>query len=172
MVTFCDSCMYVQLATCECCITIQTLVNAIRTYEPGPNFMDNTKITDASGKQDIGGGQSVSITLELQNGWELRAFCGYACQTNVIVRGGNLAFVCCSPPVVPVANVTYVIGNSTSPGLSGTIETDMTKVTRYLTNKKSISGTTLTIFCDTSMCCAEQTYTLDDGDDPKSQTPV
>jgi len=171
MVTFCDDNKHVQLATCECCITVQCLVNAIRTYEPGLNFMDDTKIIDATGKECIGGGQSTAITMTMQNGWEIRGFGCYACQTNVVIRGGNLAFIGGSPPVVPVANVTYVIGNSTSPGLSGTIEVDMTKVRRYLTNKKSIAGVTLTIRNDGDTA-DDQTYTLDDSDDPKSQTPV
>ncbi len=172
MVTFCDTCMDVQLATCECCITAQTLVNAIRTYEAGVPFVDDARILDVTGKDCIGGGNTTGITILLQNCWNIRAFCGYACQTNVVIREGNLAFICCSPPVVPVANVTYVIGVSTAPGLTGAIENDMTKVRRYLTNKKDICMTTLTICCDSASGCPDQTYTLDDGDDPKTQTPV
>lgn len=172
MVTFCDTCMDVQLATCECCITVQTLVNSIRTYEAGLAFVDDARILDVTGKDCIGGGNTTGITMILQNCWNIKAFCGYACQTNVVIREGNLAFICCSPPVVPVANVTYVIGVSTAPGLTGTIQTDMTKVRRYLTNKKAICMTTLTICCDSAMCTPDQTYTLDNGCDPKSQTPV
>ena len=54
----------------------------------------------------------------------------------------------------------------------GTIAADMTRVKRYLTNKKNITGVTLTVLCDAGACVPTQTYTLDDGDDPKSQTPV
>ncbi len=172
MVTFCDTCMHVQLDCTETCLTAQTLVNAIRTYESCVPFIDDAKIVNLSGKDCIGGGAETGITITFQNCWQLRAHCGFACQTNVIISQGNIAFVCCTPPVVPVANVTYVFGASTAPGLSGTIEEDMTKVRRYLTNKKAICMTTLTICCDTAMCVADQTYTLDDGCNPKSQTPV
>jgi len=86
MVTFCDTCMNVQLATCECCITAQTLVNAIRTYEACVPFIDDARIMDVSGKDCIGGGNTTGITITLQNCWNVRAFCGYACQTNVIIR--------------------------------------------------------------------------------------
>ena len=172
MVTFCDTCMHVQLASCETCNLTQTIVNAVRIYESNTAFIDDAKIMDVTGKECIGGGAFTAITITFQNGWELRGFCGFACQTNVIVSQGNIAFICCTPPVVPVTNVTYVIGASTAPGLIGTIEADVTKVRRYLTNKKAICMTTLTICCDCASCMADQTYTLDSGCCPKSQTPV
>lgn len=174
MVTFCDDNLFVQLAVCEVDVTVQQLVNAIRTYEAGILFLDNAKITDATGKESIGGGASTAITLTLQNNWRIRGHCGFACQTNVVISQGNIAFTGCppAPPLVAVANVTYIIGNSTAPGLSGTIAADMTKVKRYLTNKKNITGTTLTVLCDSGACVPTQTYTLDNGCDPKSQTPV
>jgi len=172
MATFCDTCMHVQLTMCETCLTVQCLTNQIRTYEDCLHFIDDAKIIDVSGKDCIGGGSFTAITMTMQNGWQIRAHACFACQTNVIIREGNLSFICCTPPVVPVSNVTYVIGNSTAPGLSGTIQADMTKVRRYLTNKKDICMTTLTICCDTASGCPDQTYTLDNGCDPKSQTPV
>jgi len=172
VITFCDTCMHVQLGVCDTCLTAQTLVNSIRTYEDDVCFIDDAKIVDLSGKDCIGGGAFTAITITFQNGWELRAHACFACQTNVIVSQGNIAFICCTPPVVPVPNVTYVFGASTAPGLSGTIEADMTKVRRYLTNKKAIMCTTLTICCDAAVGCADQTYTLDSGCCPKSQTPV
>ena len=164
--------MHIQLGMCDVCLTTQTIVNNIRTYEAGVAFTDDAKIMDACGKADVGGGASTAITITLQNSWQIRGFCGFACQTNVVISQGNIAFICCTPPVVPVANVTYVFGASTAPGLSGTIEADMTKVRRYLTNKKQICMTTLTICCDSGSCVADQTYTLDSGCCPKSQTPV
>jgi len=172
VITFCDDCMYVQLGMCDCMVSIQTLVNDIRTYEPTVCFIDDAKIIDASGKDCVGCCNTTAITMTMQNGWRIRGFACYACQTNVTISAGNLAFICCTPPVVPVANVTYIIGNSTAPALVGTIQLDMTRVKRYLTNKKSIMCTTLSVFCDAGACCTTQTYTLDDGCDPKSQTPV
>jgi len=51
VITFCDDCMFVQLGMCDCMTSIQALVNAIRTYEPGLCFIDDAKIIDASGKE-------------------------------------------------------------------------------------------------------------------------
>jgi len=172
VITFCDTCMHVQLGVCDTCLTTQSLVNDIRTYESLSPFIDDAKIVDLSGKDCIGGGAFTAITITFQNCWQLRAHACFACQTNVIISQGNIAFICCTPPVVPVANVTYVFGASTAPGLIGTIEADVTKVRRYLTNKKVIMCTTLTICCDSAACMADQTYTLDSGCCPKSQTPV
>jgi len=174
VVTFCDDCKFVQLGMCDCSITIQFLVNNIRPYEAGLSFMDDRKIINATGKDDLGCGVETAITLTFQNCWTLKAFCGYASQTNVTIRGGNLAFTGCpaSPPLEPVTNVTYIIANSTAAALLRSIELDMTKVKRYLTNKKSISGTTLTVFCDCCACVTTQSYTLDNACDPKSQTPI
>jgi len=134
--------------------------------------MDDRKIINASGKECLGGGVSTAITVTMQNGWKIKAFCGYAIQTNVTLRGGNLAFIGGAPPLEPVTNVTYIIGNSTSAALSGSIELDVTKIKRYLTNKKSIAGVTLSVFCDCCACVTTQSYTLDNACDPKSQTPV
>ena len=157
---------------CDICTTAQTLTNEIRTYESLTPFIDDNQIICVTGKEDVGGGSFTGITISFQNCWQLRGFCGFACQTNVVISQGNIAFICCTPPVVPVANVTYVFGASTAPGLSGTIEADMTKVRRYLTNKKTICMTTLTICCDAAACMADQTYTLDNSCCPKCQTPV
>jgi len=174
MVTFCDDNLYVQLDCTETDVTVQELVNAIRTYEAGLCFLDDAKITDATGKEAIGGGASTAITLTLQNCWRIRGHCGFACQTNVVISQGNIAFTMCplAPPLVPVTNVTYIIGNSTAPGLSGTIAADMTKVRRYLTNKQEIVSCEQRIFCDCNLTTVVQRYTLDDECAPKSKTPV
>jgi len=159
---------------CETSLTAQCLTNQIRTYEDDLAFVDCAKIVDVEGKIPIGGCQFTSITMVFQNCWRIRAHACFACPTNVIIQEGTIAFVGCpsAPPIVPVNNVSYIIGNAVAPGLVGSIQTDMTKVRRYLTNKKDICMTTLTICCDNAAGCADQTYTLDDGCDPKTQTPV
>jgi len=95
VITFCDTCMHIQLGMCDTCLTTQGIVNDIRTYEDCTHFLDDAKIMDACGKADVGGGASTAITITLQNCWQIRGFCGFACQTNVIISQGNIAFICC-----------------------------------------------------------------------------
>jgi len=154
--------------------TIQETYNAVRTFEDDVNNLDFQKMMDGSGKDCLGFAET-AITLRLVNCWRLKAAdrCGPCC-VSVTISGGNLiatnAFG--DNPLAPATFVTYTIAQAVSAATSTDIMCDMTKVKRYLTNKKSISGTTLSVFCDSGMCTTEQTYTLDDSCDPKSQTPV
>ena len=87
--------------------------------------------------------------------------------------GGNLVAtnVYCDSPIAPSSFVTIVLSQALSASVSTAIEVDVAKTRRYLTNKKNIVGTTLNIRNDGDTA-NDQTYTLDDGDSPKSQTPV
>mgnify|MGYP003645628531 FL=1 len=49
---------------------MQDLVDAIRVYEAELDNLDIPKICDASGKEDLGGGVLVGITVKLWN-WNL-----------------------------------------------------------------------------------------------------
>jgi hypothetical protein len=53
-------------------ITVQQLINAIRDWEDELVNMDVAKIADASGKESLGGGLVVGITLNLLNDWQLK----------------------------------------------------------------------------------------------------
>ena len=54
-------------------VSVQTLINEIRDAEDELNpAMTYPKIADAFGKQDLGGGSLVGITLVLLNDWRLR----------------------------------------------------------------------------------------------------
>jgi hypothetical protein len=72
-------------------VTIQDLVNQIRDQEDELDYMDYDKICDAFGKQDLGGGVSVGITLVLLNNWRIQfeARTGPSYEA-VTVSGGNL----------------------------------------------------------------------------------
>lgn len=48
-------------------ITMQTLVNSARTWEDEPSSMSYPKLITASGKQNLGGGVTVGITVQLEN---------------------------------------------------------------------------------------------------------
>lgn len=53
-------------------VTIQELINAIRDWEDELDNMDLPKVADASGKESLGGGLVVGITLNLLNNWQLK----------------------------------------------------------------------------------------------------
>jgi len=101
--------------------TYQSLVNAVRPEEAKVDNLDKQKFLDAIGKADLGGGITSGVIMLMQNGWEIKA-ADQAAQTTVFFTEGSLALVSGNPPVDNTAtNVTYVIGNSASPGLlSGT----------------------------------------------------
>ncbi len=53
-------------------VTIQELLNAIRDYEDEITTMDIPHLADASGKENLGGGVFVGITLELLDNWRIK----------------------------------------------------------------------------------------------------
>jgi len=53
-------------------ITIQHLLNDIRDFEDELSSMDIPKIASAAGKEPLGGGVTVGITLTLENGWRIK----------------------------------------------------------------------------------------------------
>lgn len=72
---------------------MQDLVDAIRVYEADLDNLDIPKICDASGKEDLGGGVLVGITVKLWN-WKLQFEARPGPTTEVVdVTGGNLVAV-------------------------------------------------------------------------------
>ena len=99
-------------------VTIQELINAIRDYEDEIDFLDYGHIANASGKQDLGGGSQVGITLELINDWRIQFESPGAPPTiTVYVRGGNLVATnsYSNNPIKPSDYVTVIIAQSSSP---------------------------------------------------------
>lgn len=90
-------------------VSIQELLNAIRDFEDELINLEVAKIADASGKEDLGGGLSVGITLKLFN-WKLKfedrpGPAWVDCQ----VSGGNLVAVNgAGQPVNPIEPASYV----------------------------------------------------------------
>ncbi len=72
-------------------VFIQDLIDGIRDYEDNVENMELARIANASGKQNLGGGALVGITLELINDWRI-AFSGWngPVAQAVSVAGGNL----------------------------------------------------------------------------------
>ena len=155
-------------------ITTQELVNEIRPYEACVANMDVPRLMDGTGKDCVGALGETAITLRLVDGWRFK-FADRAgpCFVTGTISGGNLVATncfCCNP-IAPSNFVTTILAQALSAGTATDIRTNMTRVKRYLTNKKTIVGTALTIRNDDDSGDS-QNYTLDDGDNPKSQTPV
>jgi len=96
-------------------ITIQELHNTIREYEDGLVNMDLKQIVSSGGKEPLGGGVSVGITLTLLNDWRLafapRTGPAYV-QCNV--SGGNLVAVNVNGSIYPTAFTQVVVTASSS----------------------------------------------------------
>ena len=101
-------------------VSIQELINNIRDYEDENVNLEVATIANAYGKQDLGGGALVGITLELINNWrvqfEARSGPDYiACK----VYGGNIVAVnqYSNNPIKTSAYTQITIAQSTSPTL-------------------------------------------------------
>ncbi len=96
-------------------ITIQNLLNDIRDFEDELTSLDIPKIASCAGKEDLGGGVSVGLTLTLLDDWRL-AFEERTGPTWVqcSVSGGNLVAVNTNGSIYPTAYVTVTITASSS----------------------------------------------------------
>ena len=100
-------------------VTVQELLTAIRDYEDSTPGMDIYKIADASGKESLGGGISVGITLKLLN-WTLQFEARPGPDwVECSVTGGNLVavgadLITFNSPITPSAYVSVTITSSAS----------------------------------------------------------
>lgn len=69
-------------------LTMQALINAIRTEEASERGITEPQIATAAGKDDLGGGVYTGITVNLSSTWKLN-FAAGAYQATV--NGGNLS---------------------------------------------------------------------------------
>ena len=89
-------------------VTCQELLNAIRNWEDEPHNMEVPKVAEAVGKDDLGGGLAVGITLKLLN-WRVK-FADRAGPDTILcsVTGGNLIAVDTNnQPMNPIAPSAY-----------------------------------------------------------------
>lgn len=103
-------------------VTIQNLINAIRNYEDEPENLETASLANAYGKQDLGGGSMVGITLELINNWRIKFEDRdppdtIACK----VTGGNLVAIndYYDNPICPSAYTQVTIAQSAAPVIAG-----------------------------------------------------
>ncbi len=96
-------------------ITIQGLLNAIREYEDEVTNMEIGKIVNAAGKEPLGGGVLVGITITLLENWQV-AFAARTGPTYVqcTITGGNLVATNSSGAIYPTAFTQVVTTSSAS----------------------------------------------------------
>ena len=102
-------------------VFLQDLINAIRDYEDNDVNMDLARIANATGKQSLGGGVLVGITMELINDWRI-AFSGWTGPDtqSVSVGGGNLVATnqYNNNPILPTEYTQVSIQSSSSATIS------------------------------------------------------
>jgi len=87
-------------------VNVQELINMIRDNEDSFLGMSYTRIADATGKDDLGGGVQTGITLTLYPDWQLRFWAGSYTATIV---NGNLVGGLNGDPVAYTAGVQVVL---------------------------------------------------------------
>jgi hypothetical protein len=129
-------------------VTVQTLINEIRNYEDNPENMELDTIANATGKQDLGGGAQVGITLQLVNDWQI-AFSGWAGTSphqSVSIAGGNITAVNSfdNRPIDATSSIdTFItIQQSTSPSIIGTTSAEIASAVWNANTETYTSNTT------------------------------
>lgn len=125
-------------------LDLQYLINEIRSAEhnlaPGIAY---AKIADAFGKQDLGGGVTVGITVVMLDGWRV-AFEARSGPTtvSVTISGGNFVGEAGANPVAPTAFTQVTISQSTSATLvSSSGDTNLVYLVESLRNMHPGWGT-------------------------------
>jgi len=100
-------------------LTVQDLYDTLRDKAASSEAMDDTEIIDGSGKENLGEGVLVGLTVKLLDAKV--KFEAQASPTICVVSGGNLIAVDVSggstPPIEPSTNVTVILAQSTSASL-------------------------------------------------------
>ena len=138
----------IEVAAPDTEVTVQQLINTIRDWEDEPYNMEVAKVADASGKDDLGGGLAVGVTLRLLN-WRVK-FEDRAGPTwiDCSVTGGNLIVVDANNqpmnPIQPSSYVTVTVVKAVSAVITEAewTETEKTQVfTEFDQIKHSGAGT-------------------------------
>lgn len=84
----------IQVDNPQTSVTCQDLINQIRLYEENLNNLDYPLIANAYGKQALGAGSYIGITLELVNDWRIAFEARSGPETTACtVSGGNLVAI-------------------------------------------------------------------------------
>lgn len=127
-------------------LDLQFLINQIRVAEenlaPGMAYY---KIADAFGKQDLGGGVRVGITVVLLDGWRVKFDDRPGPETiSATISGGNFVGEAGANPVAPATFVQVTIAQSTSASLvSSEADTNLVYLVETLRNMHPAFGTAI-----------------------------
>lgn len=100
-------------------LIIQDLHDDIRLYEEKNQNLEIAKIADASGKEDLGGGVNVGITLRLLDNWRVKFEDRAGPSTvSVSITGGNLVGGLNGNPIAPSAFTQVAVTSSSSATIS------------------------------------------------------
>lgn len=108
-------------------ITLQEIYDSAHDASANLNHMDSKIIARASGQNDLGGGLKTGLTVELVNGWRLKAADrGGLPFVRVAITGGNFITAEANgpDPTDPLAPANYVT-YSLSKAVSATITADV-----------------------------------------------
>lgn len=108
----------IQVDSPQTSVTCQDLINQIRLYEENLNNLDYPLIANAYGKQALGAGSYIGITLELVNDWRIAFEARPGPDTIACtVSGGNLVAInqYGDNPIKPTAFTQVNIAQSSSP---------------------------------------------------------
>jgi hypothetical protein len=98
-------------------ISIQELIDSIRDWEDEFEALSYPQVANAYGKQDLGGGTKIGITLELINNWRIKFEDRlHAPWTICKILGGNIVAINDyeNNPICPSNYVSVIISQSTS----------------------------------------------------------
>src|SRR3990167_6019849 len=122
----------IQVDSPQTSVTCQDLINQIRLYEENLNNLDYPLIANAYGKQALGGGSYIGITLELVNDWRIAFEARSGPDTTLCtVSGGNVVAInqYADNPIKPTAFTQINIAQSSSPTI---IQADANYATLYM----------------------------------------
>lgn len=143
-ITFLKYLRVIQIDSPQIAVTIQDLINQIREYEDDLANLDYPKIANATGKQSLGGGASVGITLELVNNWRIQFEARAGPETVLCsVTGGNLVATndYSNNPIKASAFTQVVISQSSSPTIiTPTSDTNLLYLIESLVGKNKTLG--------------------------------
>lgn len=77
----------VHITSPQTAVVVQDLLNDIRTFEADETGIVHGAIIEASGKESLGGGVQVGITMKLNDPWQLEFYAG---SYRATIDGGNV----------------------------------------------------------------------------------
>ena len=96
-------------------ITIQNLLNSIRDWESELSSLDIPEVCSCAGKEPLGGGVEVGLTLTLLDDWQLAFEARLGPEyIQCRVSGGNIVALNVNGPIYPTAFTQVLITASSS----------------------------------------------------------